>query len=204
MEKLSELATGPTHIYLVGVGCVGKTAVGARLAEILGVKFIEFDKVITETVGKPIGRIRQQYLTGYSFRLDHAPILKKTILDHADESFVLDLAPSGVMDTYWRLLKKQERAIIVAVLDKPENILKRITFYDDDDHLIEPKLTDKKMEKLLKYQLSEIKGDIRYFGRTYKRANLHVDLDGAGIEDAAKMIERAVKEFVQKRSKRGA
>jgi len=80
---------------------------------------------------------------------------------------------------------KTTKAAIVVLQDKPENILKRITFYDDDSHLIHKTLTDR--EK--RYYLRDIKADSTYFGRTYRRANLTVDITGLGPEDAAQKVK---------------
>lgn len=69
--------------------------------------------------------------------------------------------------------------------DKPEDILKRITFYDTDSHhQIQKHLTEQ--EKRL--YLREIRGDISYYGRTYRRANATVEVAGLGPDDAAHKV----------------
>jgi hypothetical protein len=59
--------------------------------------------------------------------------------------------------------------------------LNRIAFYDRDSNCIEKQLTE--TEKAL--YLKEIQKDITYFNRTYKRADLSVDLSGLAPEPAA-------------------
>lgn len=127
--------------------------------------------------------------TEYSFRADvAAPVLKQVIEANAKSPYVMELPPSGVKDSYWRILKRENDATIVALCDRSANIIKRIAFYDDDSKPIEVKLS-KKQEKLY---LKEIQNDVVYFGRTYSRAHLRVDLDGAGIGASAKLIEAAL------------
>lgn len=180
---------GVRHIYLVGVSCVGKTAIGTQLARNLGVQFISFDSELERIGGKPISRLKAPFLTEYSFRAEvAAPILRQVIEANKNASYVVELPPSGVKDAYWRILKQQDHAIIVAVCDRSTNILKRITFYDDDSNPIKIKLT-KKQERLY---LKDIQKDVEYFGRTYHRADMRVDLGGAGIAESAKMIEDAI------------
>jgi len=82
--------------------------------------------------------------------------------------------------------------VIIAITDAPENILKRITFYDIDSKLIQKELSDKDKA----YQLKEIKKDITYFRETYKRAHLMVDIAGLSIEDCVSKIKDAVQSYV--------
>jgi shikimate kinase len=103
---------------------------------------------------------------------------------------VIALPPSGLKDAYSRTIKKVE-GVVVAITDTLENILKRITFYDIDSKLIQKELSDK--EKA--YHLKEIKKDITYFGKTYKRAHLMVDTAGLSIEDSVSRIQDAVQSY---------
>ena len=68
---------------------------------------------------------------------------------------------------------------------KPENILKRITFYDVDSRPIQRTLTDRER----RLYLQEIKGDIAYFRRSYKRAHIRVDITGWSPEEASLRIK---------------
>jgi shikimate kinase len=84
------------------------------------------------------------------------------------------------MDPYWRVVKRAGGRIVV-LRDDAQHILNRITFYDRDSNRIEKQLTE--TEKAL--YLKEIQKDITYFNRTYKRADLSVDLSGLAPEPAA-------------------
>ena len=172
------------RIFVTGVACVGKTIIGARLAALLGYQFFDLDIEIERFFGAPIPRLRQRWLTQYSFRVEAAKALKHVLSRKGSRDCVIALPPSGLMDAYWRVMKTTKAAIVV-LQDKPENILKRITFYDDDSHLIHMTLTDR--EK--RYYLRDIKADSTHFGRTYRRANLNVDITGLGPEEAAQKVK---------------
>ena len=172
------------RIFVTGVACVGKTIIGARLAALLGYQFFDLDIEIERFFGAPIPRLRQRWLTQYSFRVQAAKALKHVLSRKDSRDCVIALPPSGLMGAYWRVVKTAKAAIVV-LQDKPENILKRITFYDDDSHLIHKTLTDR--EK--RYYLRAIKVDSTYFGRTYRRANLTVDITDLGLEEAAQKVK---------------
>ena len=106
---------------------------------------------------------------------------------------IIALPPSGLMGGYLRVMKKTN-GITVVVTDKPENILKRISFYDVDSRPIERKLSPK--EK--KLYLGEIKKDITYFGKSYRRADLQVDISGLDRDQAALKVKKAVERFNEK------
>ena len=74
----------------------------------------------------------------------------------------------------------------------PENILKRITFYDIDSHPIEKQLTEK--EKLP--YLREIKKDISYFRKSYNRAHLRIDIAGLSATEAAAEVHQSLNGFL--------
>ena len=94
------------------------------------------------------------------------------------------------MGGYLRAIKKST-GITVALNDKPENILERITFYDIDSNLIEKDLTAE--EKRL--SLREIKKDITYFRKTYECAHLRIDILDLDPKQAARRVKEAVDVF---------
>jgi len=83
---------------------------------------------------------------------------------------------------------------VVALWDEPENILGRITFYDIDSRPIERRLTAG--EKRL--YLREIKKDMTYFGKTYARAHLRIDIAGLDVDAAARRVKESVEAHAAK------
>ena len=182
---MNEYNRRPMKIFLAGVSCVGKTAIGKCLAGKLNYPFFDQDIEIEKFFGQPIERLQEKFLTQSSFREHTAKALKYITEQNENHDYVVALRPSGLMDFYYRILKKL-RCTIIVLQDKPENILSRIVFFDKDSHPMVKQLSND--EKA--YYLREIKKDIAYFGRTYKKAHLTVNISGLGIEkSAAKIIE---------------
>lgn len=170
-------------IFLAGVSCVGKTTIGKCLADKLKYLFYDQDEGIEEYFGEPIEKLQASFFTQNSFREYSAKALEHFVKQHRNHDFVAALRPSGLMDCYYRILKKQECKIIV-LKDTPENILSRITFFDKDSKPIVKQLT--RAEK--SYYLHDIREDIAYFGRTFKRAHFVVDISGLGVEQGTAKI----------------
>jgi len=175
------------RVFLTGVSCVGKTTIGRRVAELLGVKFFDLDHEIETFFGTSIERLQNKFLTIHSYRQEAARALVHLLNRPDSRDCVIALPPSGLMGGYLEVLKKSS-GITVALNDKPENILERITFYDIDSKPIEKKLTAN--EKRL--HLKEIKKDITYFRKSYERADLQVDISGLDIEEAAGKVKEAL------------
>jgi len=51
------------RIFLAGVSCVGKTAIGARVAGLLGFRFFDLDIELERFFGMSIERLRNRHLT---------------------------------------------------------------------------------------------------------------------------------------------
>ena len=62
-------------IFVTGVSCVGKTTIGARLAELLGCQFFDLDHEVEGFFGTKIGRLQSRFLTMHSFREEAAKAL---------------------------------------------------------------------------------------------------------------------------------
>ncbi|MBI4700959.1 MAG: hypothetical protein HY744_07330 [Deltaproteobacteria bacterium] len=169
------------RVLLVGVGCVGKTTIGRLLAARLGVPFFDLDEEIEKHFGASVERLRGRFLTDYSYRKETSVVLGRLLTAHDD--CVVASVPSGLRDAYLRVVRRLD-CVTVAIEDAPENILQRITFYDVDSQPIEKRLTDE--EKRLYRR--EIRKDITFFGKTYRRADLHADIAGLDAEAGATLI----------------
>ena len=92
------------RVFLVGVSCVGKTTIGRILAGRLGYPFIDLDAEIERHFNTSIERLRNRFLTDYSYRLETSAVIKQIAADNRD--CVVALAPSGLRDAYLRQIKK--------------------------------------------------------------------------------------------------
>jgi shikimate kinase len=176
------------RIFLAGVGCVGKTTVGAKLAGLLHYRFFDLDAEIERLFGTPIERLRNSYLTSHSFRIAASQALTHVLSREDSRNCVIALPPSGLMGGYWSVVNKTQDATIVVLKDTPENILRRIAFYDIDSRPIQRDLTDR--EKRL--HLRQIKADITYFGRSFQRAHMSVDIAGCSPDEASRKVRDAL------------
>jgi len=176
------------RILITGVSDVGKSTIGKIVAERIGVTFFDLDDEIEAFFGMTIERLQNKYLTMYSYREEAAKALTHLLKRPESKDCVIALPPSGLMGGFLRIVKKSSGTII-ALIDKPENLLKRITFYDIDSNLIEKNLTND--EK--KWYRSEIKKDITYFGKTYDRAHLKIDISGLTIEQSVGKVLETLK-----------
>ncbi len=178
------------RIFLTGVSCVGKTTIGNKLAKLLNVNFFDLDSEIESFFKISVERLQDKFLTIHSFRTEAAKALVYLLKQPESQNSVIALPPSGLMGGYLRIIKKNS-GITAVVTDTPENILKRICFYDLDSHPMEKKLSSK--EK--KLYLRDIKKDITYFGKSYRRTDLQVDISGLDKDQAALKIKTAVEGF---------
>ena len=177
------------RIFLAGVSCVGKTTIGERLARLLEFRFFDLDIETERDCGMSVEHLRGRYLTAHGFRLAMSDALKG-VLSRVDScNCVIALPPSGLMGAVWKVVRGTRDAATVVLRDTPDNILRRIAFYDAESRPIQKSLTDDDKG----YYLREIKRDIAYFGRSFRRADVSVDISSCSLEDAARRVRDALK-----------
>jgi len=178
------------RVFITGVGCVGKTTIGAKLAALLDCSFFDLDDEIEKFFSMPIELLQDKFLTIYSFREEASKALEYLLKFEDSQNSVIALPSSGLMHGYWRVIKKTT-GITVVITDEAENILNRVIFFDKESKPIEKYLSDEDK----KYYLREIKKDITYFNRTYKRANIFFNIAGLDADQSAVKLESAIKKF---------
>lgn len=181
------------RLLLTGVGCVGKTTVGRRAADLMGLPFFDLDDEVETFFGTSIERLQSRLLTPHSYRNEAAKALLHLLERPESRHSVIALPPSGLMGGYLRVIKRST-GVIVVLQDEPENILERITFFDIDSNPVERCLTADEKRAYLR----QIKKDVTYFDRTYARAHLRVDIAGLDVEAAARKVKETVEELAEK------
>jgi shikimate kinase len=177
------------RILIGGVSCVGKTTVGARLAGLLGRRFHDLDAEVQLFFGAPIERLRNSHLTINGFRRVVAKAFRHVLSRGESRNCVIALPPSGLMGPCGKVVQATEDAFIIVLVDTPGNILERITFYDIDSRQIYKILSD---DEKLAY-LQQIAEHIRFFKRSWKKANLVVNIAGCvDAEDATRRLLEAL------------
>ena len=177
-------------VFLTGIGCVGKTTIGSKLAELLSIHFFDLDLEIEAFFGTSIERLQNRFLTVHSYRTEAAKALVHLLKCPDAVDSVIALPPSGLMGAYLRAVRKSKGTIVV-LNDKPENILERITFYDTDSKPIKKRLTPREKRLYLK----AIKEDITYFRKTYERAHIQIDISDLCVGDAASKVQVVLEAF---------
>ncbi len=178
------------RVFLTGIGCVGKTTVGLRLAELMGLSFFDLDTEIEQFFGMSIEQLQQKYWMPHDFRKEASKALSYILDKPESQRAVIALPPSGLMGGYLAVIKKTQ-GLKVALLDRPERILDRIVFYDADSKLMDKCLTNEERPLYLK----EIKKDITYFKKSYTRADLQVSIEDMDVEQAAHHILAQLKAY---------
>ena len=172
-------------LCLVGISCVGKTTIGKMLSIHLGYSYFDIDEEVEKFYQKPIERIQDESVTMNRFR-EKASIVLDNILSENVNS-VISGTPSGLKYSYLKVYKKhlKTREIIsIHIFDQPENILKRLTFYDKDSKPIKIDLTESDNRKYL----SEIISDYNCFKSSYQRADIQVDISSVYLKDIPDLI----------------
>ena len=176
-----------TRVLLSGVACVGKSTIGAELARSLEIPFFDLDKEVEAFYHETIPRLQARYVNMNNYRGKACRVLKDILARPDATECVIALPPSGLRPPYWNVIKTS-RSIVIVLRDDPVNILARIVFYDDDSRPMERLLTPEDRE----LYLDEIKKDLRYFARSYSKADATVDVDGLCPRDAVKRIKGVI------------
>jgi shikimate kinase len=176
------------RIFLAGVSCVGKTTIGAQVAGLLECRFFDLDVEIERFFATSIERLQNRHLTSHNFRLVASRALKHVLSREDSCNCVIALPPSGLLGGYWKVIRETRGATIVVLHDSAENILDRITFYDIDSRLVPMNLTDREKG----HYLREIKRHIAYFSRSFRRADMSVDIAGCSPDEASRKVRDAL------------
>ncbi|MGH7069326.1 MAG: hypothetical protein ACREFO_04860, partial [Acetobacteraceae bacterium] len=136
-----------------------------------------------------IERLRKSHLGPDGFRRDVAKALQHVLFLEESRNCVIALPPSGLMSPCWKVVQRVQDALIIVLDDTPENILERVAFYDIDSRKIDKILTDDER----RHYLREIRGDISYFRRSWRKAHLVIDIAGCfSAENAASRVFEAL------------
>ena len=76
------------RFFIVGVSCVGKTAIGLKLAGLLGYQFFDLDDEIEACFSMPIEKLQDKFLNMNSFRKEASKALSHLLsLESSKESW---------------------------------------------------------------------------------------------------------------------
>ena len=84
----------------------------------------------------------------------------------------------------------QYNVLTIELRDSPENILERLVYADENDE-IHPLVIKTKAER--NYYLKDIKEDIKYYQRVYKKIENKFDMQGEKPEEVTKRLLEYIK-----------
>lgn len=182
-------------IYLVGISCVGKTTIGRLLADYLGFTFYDLDDEVQKYYQKPIEIIQNECLSMNGYRQKASVVLDKLL--KIQENSVISGTPAGLRDSYLQVYKKHKKEInliSVNIIDTPENVLDRLTFYDIDSKLLDIELIANEKKKYLK----KIIVDLNYFKKSLSRADLQISIENMSLTEIPELISNQLKNSIIK------
>lgn len=180
-------------IYLFGISCVGKTTIARLLAKKMNYSYFDVDEEIQKFYEKPIERIQDECFSMNEFREKGSVTLD--FIFSLNENSVVAGTPSGLKYAYYRVYKKhakKKKLISIHLMDKPEKILNRLTFYDKDSNPIYVEMDELKKKKYLK----AIKADYNYFKDSYMRADIQLDISNLQLNEIPEVIIMKLNEIL--------
>jgi shikimate kinase len=178
-------------IYIVGISCVGKTTIGSLLADNLNYPFYDLDEEVERYYQKPIEQIQNECYSISEYRQKASVVLDN--LFTTEENSVIAGTTAGLKDSYFKIYqkhKKRKDLISIHIIDDPENVLNRLTFYDADSKLYE-KVLDDKMRKMY---LKEIVADWKYFQKSLSLADFQISIKNVPLNQIPGLIVQNLNE----------
>ena len=81
-------------------------------------------------------------------------MLQKILGENADD-FVIAMPPSGLKDSYWRIIQKDASLVTIVLRDRAVNILNWITIYDDYSQIMESPVNEENEHRYLPREKGE-------------------------------------------------
>jgi shikimate kinase len=167
-------------LYFVGISCVGKSTIGGLLSNVLKMPFFDLDIEIEKYYQKPIETIQNECFSMDGFREKGSFVLD--LILSQNKNAIIASTPSGLMFSYLQVYKKHRKTrdiVSIHIFDSPENILKRLVFFDEESQPMTIELTDLEKKRYLKKIIS----DYNYFKNSYLRADLQFNISNLSLED---------------------
>lgn len=176
-------------ILLFGITNVGKSTIGKLLSEKLNYEFDDLDEEIKRRYGK-IDAFMNKYPWTYERHKERGKILSD-IVNKYEDNIVIAVSSIFYVRCFSKLLE-DENNLAIELQDRPENILKRLVYADEDDNVFPLEITT---EKESKYYLSEIKKDITFFKKTYAKITNKFDMNGEDLETVTERLAKYIEDI---------
>lgn len=174
-------------ILLFGITNVGKSTIGKMLSKELNYNFDDIDDEIKKKY-KTIDIFKEKYPSDYERHMQRGNILKNVVNKYKDN--VVIAVSSIFYEEFFNDVIGQANVLAIELQDSPENILERLVYADENDE-VHPLVIKTKSEK--DYYLKEIKEDIKYYKRVYKKIENKFDMQGEKPEEVTKRLLEYIK-----------
>lgn len=176
-------------ILLFGISNVGKSTIGKQLSRKLGYDFDDLDEEIKRQYGK-IDNFKSEYPFDYERHRKRGEILKE-IIDKYDDNVVIAVSVINYSRFINGIIKNKE-ILAIEIQDKPENILKRLVYADEEDKIFPINISNIEEQK---YYLKDIKKDITYYKKIYSKIENKFDIDGKLLEEATEDLVKFIEKL---------
>ena len=174
-------------ILLFGITNVGKSTIGKILSKKLNYDFDDIDDEIKKR-HKTIDIFQEKYPNDYERHMQRGNILKDVVNKYKD-NVVIAVSPIFYEEFFDDVIS-QYNVLAIELRDSPENILERLVYADENDE-IHPLVIKTKAER--NYYLKDIKEDIKYYQRVYKKIENKFDMQGEKPEEVTKRLLEYIK-----------
>ena len=174
-------------ILLFGITNVGKSTIGIELSKELKYNYDDLDEEIKRRY-KKIDKFREEFPNEYNRHKKRGEILLD-IINRYEDNVVIAVSPIFYEEFFISALN-QPNVVTIELKDEPENILKRLVYADEEDNIY-PLIIETKAE--MNYYLNDIKADIRYYKKVYKKIENKFDMQGDTIKEVTKRLIEYIK-----------
>jgi shikimate kinase len=170
-------------MVLIGFMGTGKTAVGQRLAEQLGLEFIDLDALIEKKMGISISNIFREYGESYFRRIE-----KQTVNEICRRNDLVVATGGGVVLDRENIINLKKMGLLIHLVAQPEVVLDRIA-NDRQRPLMEVKDRQRRIEALMSKRTP-----------FYECADVEIDTSELSIQEVADRIKNILGESGHGRS----
>lgn len=181
-------------ILLFGISNVGKSTIGKRLSEKLNYDFDDVDDEIKRRYGT-IDKFQAKYGFYRERHIEKGRILEE-LINKYDDNVVIGVSPLSYVIAFRKVIS-YDNVLSIELLDRPENILDRLV-YVDENNVIHKFDFDNKDADMKEYYYKDIKKDIAFWKNVYSKIQNKFDIDGRNVEEVAEELVKYINQKIDK------
>ena len=174
-------------ILLFGVSNVGKSTIGAMLAEHLGYRFYDLD----DEVKKEFHVTLEEFVHTENLRWrdqKRGRIIKKILA--REENMVFAISPISYTDNFGKRIIGDD-ILPILLVDSPANIFDRLVFSDKNDRIYKD---DNYKNQRREHYMADIESDLKWYGNVYSKIGIKNRFD-INNDPPETVLKRLMKEY---------